>query len=108
MPGGTPVPSSQLPTALRGAAQVSAHALKERHRTDLQFLCASNPPQRRATASRRIVSRAQELEEFQAFAQTALHHLRARDHLTEDGGDLGRAKIELLVEVFDRIENRGV
>ena len=65
-------------------------------RRDDQLLHAAIPP------------RPQKVEEFHAFAQAALHHFRARDHLRHDGGDLGGAEIEFLVEVLDRIEDLAV
>ena len=51
---------------------------------------------------------AQEGEELDAFAQPALHHLRAAHHLADDRGDLRRAEVEAPVELLDRLENLGV
>src|SRR5579863_1995271 len=51
---------------------------------------------------------AQELEELDAFAQAALHHLRAADHLADDGSDLRGAEVEALVEGLDVVEDLGV
>ena len=48
---------------------------------------------------------AQELEELDALAQPALHHLRAADHFADDRGDLAGAEIEAPVEFLDRVEN---
>src|SRR5262249_31391786 len=54
---------------------------------------------------RRLLVRAQEGKELDALAQAPLHHLRAPDHLADDGGDLRRAEIEAAVEVFHRVED---
>src|SRR6185437_7919320 len=51
---------------------------------------------------------AQEMKEFDAFAQAALHHLRAADHLADDRSDLAGAEIEAPVEFFDRVEDFAV
>src|SRR5947207_2835032 len=48
---------------------------------------------------------AQELEELDAFAQAALHHVRRAHHFADDGRDLARAEIELLVEALQRRED---
>jgi len=57
-------------------------------------------PRRDAGAGRR--------EEFNTFAQAALHHLRAGDHLSHDGGDLARPEVELTVEILNGFEDLGV
>src|SRR5471032_1218120 len=44
------------------------------------------------------------MKELHALAQTAFHHLGTCDHLSENRGDFGGAKIELLVEIFHRLE----
>ena len=49
----------------------------------------------RPSAATRPVALPQELEELDAFAQPALHHLRAAHHLAHDRGDLRRAEVEL-------------
>src|ERR1700745_438410 len=51
---------------------------------------------------------AQELEELDAFAQAAHHHLWTLHHLADDGCDLAGAEIEALVEDFDGIEDLAV
>ena len=51
---------------------------------------------------------AQELEELDALAQPALHHLRRAHHLVDDRGDLRRAEVERFVELLDRVENLAV
>src|SRR3954469_22344411 len=50
----------------------------------------------------------EKLEELPAFAHTAHQHVAAGQHFLDDLGDLGRAEIELLVEVLHRIEDLGV
>ena len=42
------------------------------------------------------------------LAQPPLHHLGTAHHLADDGGDLRRSEIELLVERLDRIEDLGM
>src|ERR1700722_20369495 len=53
----------------------------------------------------RQLALAQEVEELDAFAQPAAHHLGALDHLADDRGDLAGAEIEALIEGLDRVEN---
>src|SRR5579859_3816898 len=50
----------------------------------------------------------EELEELHAFAQTPHQHVARGQHLLDDLHDLGRAEVELLVKVLDRIEDFGV
>ena len=58
-----------------------------------------SPCRIRAAAARLSGSMgAQEAEEFDAFAQAALHHVPADQHLADDLPDLARAEIEALVE----------
>src|SRR5689334_22812803 len=75
-------------------------------------LTASARPKSSAVTISRLMRRlpvgAQEGEELDAFAQAALHHLRAPDHLADDRGDLGRAEIEAAVEVLHRVEDLAV
>src|SRR3974390_687547 len=59
-------------------------------------------------ASSRVLPRAQEMEEFDALAQAALHHFRTHDHLSHDGRDFGRAEIEFLIEILHRFEYFGM
>src|SRR6516164_5436119 len=47
---------------------------------------------------------AQEMKEFDAFVQPPFNHLRAADHLTDDGSNLFGAEIEAAVELLDRDE----
>ena len=51
---------------------------------------------------------AQEMKEFDAFVQPPFHHLRAADHLTDDGSNLFGAEIETAVELLDRDEDFAV
>src|SRR6516162_2135439 len=51
---------------------------------------------------------AQEMKEFDAFVQPPFHHLRAADHLTDDGSNLFGAEIEAAVELLDRDEDFAV
>ena len=51
---------------------------------------------------------AQELEELDAFAQAALHHVGAADHLADDRADLAGPEVEALVEGLHRVEDLGV
>jgi hypothetical protein len=44
---------------------------------------------------------AQEVKKFDAFAQSAFHHLRAADHFTDDRSDLAGSEIEPPVECLD-------
>ena len=50
----------------------------------------------------------QELEEFDAFAEAAFHHLGAADHFVDDGGDFGGSEVEFFIEGFDAVEDFGV
>src|SRR5215472_19219911 len=54
------------------------------------------------------LSMPQELEELDALAQAAAHHLRALDHLGEQGGDLAAPEIEAFVECLERLEDLGM
>jgi hypothetical protein len=54
------------------------------------------------------MARAQEAEELNSLAQAPLHHLRADNHLGQDGGDLGRPEIKLAVEILDGVEDLGM
>jgi hypothetical protein len=56
----------------------------------------------------RCTALAQEVKEFDAFAQPPLHHLRAADHLADNGSDLAGAEIETAVEFLDRVEDFAV
>src|SRR6185437_8994618 len=47
--------------------------------------------------------RPQEAEELDAFAQTALHHVPARQHLAHNLPDLRRAEVELLIELLEMV-----
>ena len=47
---------------------------------------------------------AKELEELDALAQPALHHLRRAHHLVDDRGNLRCAEVERFVELLDRVE----
>src|SRR5581483_10020032 len=80
-------------------------------------VAARSPAMPRSVVVRRITRRtplgalsvrhlplAQELEEFDAFAQAAHHHLGALHHIADDGGDLAGAEVEALVEDLDGIE----
>src|SRR5690348_4012017 len=80
-----------------------------------------SPAMPRSVVARRITRRAplgalsvrhlplaQELEELDAFAQAAHHHLGAPHHLADDRRDLAGAEVEALVEDLDGIEDLAV
>src|SRR5688500_17921135 len=53
----------------------------------------------------RLLAVAQEVEELDAFAQPALHHVPVANHLAHDRADLARAEVEAPVHLLDLVED---